>query len=501
MTREGQPHVMKVFLVVAVLSALSISGCMVGPDYHAPRRQAPVAWAGVSEASASQPSAATSQPAELARWWETFGDPKLTDLVNEALQANLSLQLAQARLRHARFQRGVVIGGLFPAASGTASYQRVRPAGATAKEADLWQAGLDAAWELDVFGGARRDVESANASVLAAREGVRDVQVSLAAEVALNYILLRGYQQQIVIARNNLKSQQHTADITHQRLAAGFVSALDVANADALVYTTESTIPVFEMSARQSIYAISVLLARPPADLLKDLSDTGDVPSAPAQLPVGLPSDLLRRRPDIRQAEAQVHAATAQIGVATADLFPKFSLTGDINWQAASTGSLFKDVSRSWGFGPSASWAIFQGGSIVSNIRAQEALRDQAFITYQQTVLNAFQDVENTLIALAKEQEHRKSLINAVTANRKAVDVSMQLYTQGQTDFLNVLNAERSLFVSEDAVVQSNRNVATDIIALYKALGGGWERPPVRQSTSAPAIQPQATVPGASATR
>jgi outer membrane protein, multidrug efflux system len=433
----------------------------------------------------------------LAQWWEALGDQKLTALVNEALHANLSLQLAQARLRQARSQRGVVVGGPLPAVNGAASYQRNRPAGAGAlvHEQNLFQTGLDAAWELDAFGGIRRNVESADASIMAAQESIRDVQVSLAAEVALDYVLLRGYQQQIVIARNNLKSQQHTAGITRHRFGTGFVSGLDVANADALVATTESVIPVLEMAAQQSIYAMSVLLARPPADLLKDLSETGGLPVTPHEIPIGLPSELLRRRPDIRMAEAQLHAAMAQIGVATADLFPKFSLTGNIGWQNTAGRDLFRDVSRSWSFGPSMSWAIFQGGSIVSNIQVQEALRDQAFITYKQTVLTALQDVENALTAMAKEQESRKSLTDAVAANRKAVNLSMHLYTQGQTDFLNVLNAQRSLFASEDALVQSNRNVATDLIALYKALGGGWENQPHRRQVASAPLTSPATAP------
>jgi NodT family efflux transporter outer membrane factor (OMF) lipoprotein len=297
----------------------------------------------------------------------------------------------------------------------------------------------------------------------------------LTAEVALNYVQLRGYQQQIVIAQNNLKAQRHTADITRQRFDAGLASGLDVANAAAQVATTEAQIPVLETSARQAIYALTVLLTRPPVDLVAELSETGALPAAPPEVPVGLPSDLLRRRPDIRQAEAQLHAATAQIGVAIADLFPKFSLTGSLTYQNDLLRNLFTDPSRSWSFGPSVTWPIFQGGSIVSNIRLQEALRDQSFITYQKTVLAALQDTENALVAFANEQEHRKSLNDAVESNRKAVDLATQLYTQGQTDFLSVLDAQRSLYASEDALVQSSRNVATSVVALYKALGGGWE--------------------------
>ena len=285
----------------------------------------------------------------------------------------------------------------------------------------------------------------------------------------------RGYQQQIVVAQDNLKTQQHTADITRQKQQAGFVSTLDVANADAQVATTQSQIPVLEISARQSIYALSVLLARPPAYLLKELSETKPLPVTPPEVPVGLPSDLARRRPDIRQAEAQLHAATAQIGVATADLFPKFSLTGNVSWQSNLLQNWFTNPARGSSFGPSLDWALFQGGSIASNIRVQKALRDQSFISYQKTVLTALQDVENALIASTKEQEHRQALNDAVVASRKAVDVSLELYSAGQTDFLNVLQAQGTLYASENALVQSNSSAAQDLIALYKALGGGWE--------------------------
>jgi NodT family efflux transporter outer membrane factor (OMF) lipoprotein len=424
----------------------------------------------------------TLQPAELTHWWQRFHDPQLTALVEQAINANLDLQLAEARLRQARAARGVVAGGLWPAVNSSATYQRTHP-GATNTESgtrdqDLFQTGLDAVWEFDIFGGIRRNVESANANIQATQASIRDALVSVAAEVALNYVQLRGFQQQIVIAQNNLKAQQHTAEITRQRFAAGFVNALDVANANAQVATTASQIPVLETSAQQAIYALSVLLARPPAALLQELSTTQPLPITPPEVPVGLPSELLRRRPDIRQAEAQIHVATAQIGVATADLFPKFSLTGSLTYQSNVLQNLFDGASRAWSFGPAVSWPIFQGGSIQSNIRVQEALRDQALITYQKTVLTALQDVENALIAFDKEWEHSKALNDAAVANRKAVDLSMQLYTQGQTDFLSVLDAQRSLYASEDALVQSTRNTATDLIALYKALGGGWENEP-----------------------
>jgi NodT family efflux transporter outer membrane factor (OMF) lipoprotein len=482
MKRERRLHSVPIFLAICGCIVLAASGCMVGPDYHPPRPDAPSGWAGVTQA-ATQPSVPTAQPAELTQWWNQFGDPMLTQLVEDALKTNLDVELAVARLRQARAALGIAVAPLWPAISASAAYQRqtpsaVSPHGNAGQAQNLYQAGFDAAWELDLFGGQRRNIESANANVQASIEGVSYAQVSLVAEVALNYVQLRGYQQEIVIAQSNLKAQQHTALITRQRSTAGLASALDVANAEANVATTEAQIPVFETSARQSIYALSVLLARPPADLLEQLTPTGDIPGVPPRIPSGLPSDLLRRRPDIRQAEAQLHAATAQIGVATADLFPKFSLTGTVGWQTNQLSTWWFDAGRMYSFGPSVTWQIFQGGAIVSNIRMQEALRDQAFITYKETVLGAFQDVENALIAFSKEQEHYKSLKDSVAANTKAVDLSLKLYTEGLLDFLNVLVAQRSLYTAQDALAQSNRNISTDLIALYKALGGGWETLP-----------------------
>ncbi len=458
-----------------LLALCLLNGCLVGPNYHPPPPTVPSVWLGVTEAPTSEPSVTTAQQAALTRWWQQFDDPMLAALVEEALGKNLDLQIAETRLRQARAARGVVVGGLWPAVTASGGYQRRNVPGVTQGDQDLYQAGLDAVWELDLFGGLRRNIESANATIQAAIENIRDAQVSLIAEVALNYIQLRGYQQEIVIAQNNLKAQQQTAEITHKQLKVGFASALDAANADANVATTESQIPVFETSARQSIYALSVLLARTPGDLVKQLSPTGNLPKVPARVPAGLPSDLLRRRPDVRSSEAQLHAATAQIGVAVSAFFPQFSLTGTINWQSNLLSTWWVNASKSFSVGPGVTWPIFQGGAIASNVRLQEALRDQAYITYQKTVLAAFQDVENALIAFAKEQQHRQALNDAVVANRKAVGLSLQLYTEGMADFLNVLNAQRSLYISEDALVQSERNIATDLIALYKALGGGWE--------------------------
>lgn len=456
--------------ILACLISILLIGCAVGPNYHPPKATVPNSWVSVTDTH--QPSMVTDQPADLARWWQQLKDPTLTELVEEALKANLSLSLAEANLRQARAVRGIAIAGLWPSANASGGYQRQQgPLYVTdGGTRNLFQAGLDAVWELDIFGGVRRNVESANANVQAAIENVRDVQVSIAGEVALDYAQLRGYQQEIVTARNNLKVQQQTLDITRKLYEVGFDTGLDMANQQSTVATTEAQIPVYETGARQSIYALSVLLARQPGDLVARLSPTGDLPAIPEQIPAGLPSDLLRRRPDIRQAEAQLHSATAQIGVAVAQLFPQFSLTGGVTWQSGQN--------RSSSVGPAMTWPFFQGGATISNIHAQEALRDQAFITYQQTVLTALQEVENAITSFSEEQKHNKSLSDAVAADHKAVDLSLQLFRAGQTDFLSVLTAQRTLYTDDSALTQSRENLVTELVALYEALGGGWEVAP-----------------------
>ena len=421
----------------------------------------------------------------MARWWAAFDDPVLVSLVERAIESNLDLKLAESRIRQARAARGVSIAGLGPVVNAGSSFQRSfsSPGGnqggkTNASEgviSDLYQIGFDASWELDIFGGVRRGVEATDADLLAAVEGRNGVLVTLAAETAVNYINLRGFQQQILIARNNLLAQQHSAELTRKIYLAGLTGALDTVNADAQAATTAAQIPVLESLAQQAIYSLSLLVAREPGALLSELSAPSPIPAAPPSVPAGVPSELLRRRPDIRGAEAGIHAATARIGVATADLFPKFTLSGAAGFQNNDFNSWLNWANRFWSFGPSVNWQIFNTGKTLSNIELTKTLQEQSFISYRQTVLTALQEVDNALIASAKERDHYQALSNAVDANRKAVLLATQLYTHGQTDFLNVLLAQRSLYASEDALAQSTRTVSTNIVALYKALGGGWE--------------------------
>jgi outer membrane protein, multidrug efflux system len=462
----------KTTLLILCGFTLLLNGCMVGPNYHRPDINTPSSWAGQTG-----PQAAASQDARLIKWWADFNDSSFVSLIERAMKSNLDIKLAQERILQARASRGVVSAGLWPTVDATADYTRSRtpaPIGQRARISNQFQTGWDAAWELDFFGGTRRNIEASDADIQAAIEDRRDVLVTLTAEVAVNYAELRGFQQRIIIAQDNLKAQQHSEGIVRQRFEGGFVSALDLANAEAQVATTLSQIPVFETSAQQSIYTIAVLLGQEPQSLLSELSPSAPIPMTPPEIPAGLPSEILRRRPDIRRTEAQIHAATARIGVATADLFPKFNLTGSVGYRNSDPGAL-QQRDNFWSVGPSVDWQIFNMGRVGANIDVQKALQRQSMLSYKKTILTALQDVENALIAYSKEKQHQQFLMDAVAANQKAVNLATQLYTEGQTDFLSVLDAQRSLFASEDALVQSTQNLVTDLIGLYKALGGGWD--------------------------
>ncbi len=465
-----------------------LAGCKVGPDYKPPEVQVPEAW--IEPVTTADTRSSESIDRDLATWWTLFRDPVLTSLIERAVVSNLDLRWAEARVREARAARAATGAGLGPSIDATGSFKRSRstvtvsetgpgiPGGSRTHTegviSNQYQAGFDAGWELDIFGGVRRGVEAAEADLRSVSETRRDVLVTLVAEVARDYIDLRRFQERLTIARRNLKAQRHSADLTRRRFEGGFVGALDVANAEAQAATTAAQIPSLETSVRQTLYRLSVLLAREPANLMEELSVYVSIPEQHPPVPIGVPSDLLRRRPDIRRAEADIQAATARIGVATADLFPRFYISGTFGFSGSESGSWTDWANRIWSLGPSASWSVFNSGQVRANIRLREAVRDQTLVAYQQTVLSALQEVENALIASAKEKDRRTSLLASVVANRKAVDLAMKLYAEGETDFLNVLSAQRSLYSSEDALAQSTHDVYVNLVGLYKAAGGGW---------------------------
>jgi len=467
---------MKLAKMAVAFLALA-SGCAVGPNYQPPQAGAPRQW------SLPLAGGETNSPAALADWWKNFGDTNLDSLMVTAVSSNLDLRIAEAHVREARAERDVAAGGLWPSLGSSASYSRNRwgqnsfpplPPG-TPLDYNLYNAGFDAAWELNVFGGNRRAVEAAGAEIGAAEYGRRDVLVSLLAEVARNYIEARGYQQRLAIARQNIRVQNEILDLTSNRFQNGLSSDLDVQQATALLNNTEAQVPSLETGFKQSVYALAVLLGQPPGALMDEMSAENPIPAAPPAVPVGLPSDLLQRRPDVQRAERDLAAATARIGVATADLFPKFSLTGTIGLESESSGNWFDYASRYWSAGPTLQWDIFEAGRIRANVRVQNARQEQALDSFQQTVLIALEDAENALTAYAKEQVRRESLARAVQADGQALDLSNQLYKSGLADFLNVLDSERSLDKAQDALIQSDQTISLDLVQLYKSLGGGWQ--------------------------
>ncbi|MCW5889254.1 MAG: efflux transporter outer membrane subunit [bacterium] len=469
---------------------------MVGPDYRPPEPDVPARW---SEA----PGQAEPSPGP-SRWWETFRDVQLDSLVDRAVAANLDVKLAEARVREARANRTIAAAPLFPWIDSSASYSRSQQSvnsfqsprfadvGGLAKPTSLYQAGFDASWEIDVFGGTRRGMEAAAAELEAQLLERGNVLLTLIAEVARNYVELRGAQRQLEVARQNLAFQRDTLELTRARFQGGLASELDVARAAAQVETTAAEIPLVERNYKAGVHRLSVLLAEAPGSLSDELTATRPIPEAPPALPPGLPSDLLRQRPDVGQAERQLAAATARVGVATADLFPKFSITGAAGLESISASDWFTGASKAWSFGPTISWPIFRGGQIVATIEVRNAQEEQALLFYGQTVLTALEDVENAIVAYTRERMRRASLSEAVVANQRAVDLAQQLYVRGLTDFLDVLDAQGNLLRSQTALTISDTSVSSSLIALYKALGGGWELfpPPADERSTVAALLP-----------
>lgn len=518
-------------LALAVLSGCILSGCAVGPRYHPPTPELPNRWHG---AQTERPEPAD---ANLHEWWRVFNDETLTELVQRAAEGNLDLRVAVLRIREARALRGIAAGELLPSLSGRGSYQRSKasangPAGGAAQApgpaaqfadsvargsagsalgqmlgtaapdlpagttnsiasalvgliprrsglpetdaADLHALGFDASWEIYVFGGVQRAIESADAYVGAAVEDYRSVLISLLAEVATTYIDIRTLQNQIEATRHNIKLQQDALSLARSRFELGLAPELNVRQAEANLATTESQLPALEAGLAMAIYRMGVLVGLEPSALHDELSVEGPIPEPPVETLVGIPADILRRRPDIRAAERRLAVATAEIGVATAELYPRFTLSGTLGLEATDFNHALDARSVSYGFGPAVRWNISDGLRNVHRIAAQEAATYQAYVLYERALLLALQEVEGSLVAYRREQARRDALLRAVEAARHSVRLAEKLYREGLTDFQNVLDAQRSLVNLDNALAQSRGQVAIDLVALYKALGGGW---------------------------
>jgi NodT family efflux transporter outer membrane factor (OMF) lipoprotein len=440
----------------AALLLLPTLACAVGPNYTKPEIPVPRAW------NEGRGMEATESAVSLATWWTEFQDPTLDRLVNEAVAGNLDLKIAAARIREARAARGIAASAGLPQLGVGAAYQNV------------FEAGFDASWEIDVFGGVRRDKEAALADVQAAEEGRREVLVTLLADVGRSYLELRGTQQQLRILEETLTAERDTLDIAKARLEAGLGAELDVARAEGLLKANEADRPVLERQIREAIYRLGVLVGREPSALANALETAADIPPVPPEIPLTLPSELLSRRPDLKRAERELAAATARIGVARAELFPRFSILGSFGRRSEDAGTLAKGSAQFWNLGPAVRWPIFSGGRIRANIEVHNARQEQALLQYEKQILTALEEVETALSAHTRERSREASLRAAVDSTRRALALATDRYTSGLENFLSVLDAERSVYAAEDQLVRSEKNAAVTLIAVYKALGGGW---------------------------
>jgi NodT family efflux transporter outer membrane factor (OMF) lipoprotein len=470
---------------------LLLGACTLGPDFERPPPPAmPPAW---NSATAAEPPAPD--------WWSAFGDAELTRLEERVAAANLDLRAATLRLAESRAQRRITGADEFPQITGNAIYQRVKPSakgplatlsqGAPVRSLDFYQYGFDALWELDLWGKVRRATEAADAQIEASAEARRDALVSVLAEVARDYLQLRGIQAQLRISKANQATAQDILDLTRKRAANGLSSQLDVADAAAQLATTQSDIPQLEQRQAQIINQLSFLLGQPPGALSDELITPAAVPPPPPRVPVGLPSELAERRPDIRQAEARLHAATAQIGVAKADFYPRITLSASFAMQAAKFADLANWDARSLTGGPLVSIPIFEGGKLSGNLALTETRQQEAALDYQRTVLSAWQEVADALVAYQAEQHRREQISVAVEQNRRALKLARSQYSDGFASFLQVLTAQQQLLAAEQKEADSITTVSANLVALYKALGGGWETTFPREEDAPPAASPR----------
>ncbi|MDH3997764.1 MAG: efflux transporter outer membrane subunit [Desulfuromonadales bacterium] len=480
---------MRFVVILSLALTLLTSGCIkVGPDFTPPPAPVAESWIDADESSL------VAEPGQHEEWWTVFGDAVLDDLIDEAYQQNLDLQVAGLRILEARARLGIATGSLYPqqqqfgaaAATVGASSHAANTISGDLHFKDL-TSGFSAAWELDFWGKFRRGVEAADAQFLAAIADYDDVMVTLTAEVARAYIQIRTLEERIRLAQESVVTQERSLEIAENRFDGGLVTELDVQQARSLLANTRAAIPRYQADYRQTQNALSVLLGIPPKDLSVRLQSEQykAIPQAPPEVTVGVPADLLRRRPDVRRAEQQAAAQSALVGVTKADLYPHFTLIGSVGLQASespytreggsSLSDLFSSDSVTYFAGPSLTWDLFNYGRIKNQVRVQDARLQQLVINYQNIVLNAAREVENALVGFLENQAQASYLSDAVTASRRSVDLSSLQYGEGLTDYQRVLDAQRGLTVDQDTLAVVKGSVANNLVNMYKALGGGWQ--------------------------
>jgi NodT family efflux transporter outer membrane factor (OMF) lipoprotein len=472
-----------------LLFALSLimASCAVGPNYHAPKTVAPPAFVAAPSPAAAVSSTKAPAPVDLASWWRSFNDPELDSLIDRAIQANPDLEIALTRLQEVRTGEAVLLGNVLPmvaasAAAGRGTGSDMTRAGAASalraadNKGSLDQieqvAGFDATWELDLFGGGRRAIEAGKYDIEAAAAARNAVLISIVADVARNYVDMRGLQMRLAILRDNIATAQQSRDFENARFDRGLTNELDFQLASRELATLQAELPPLQSEIQTAQYDIAVLLGQYPEDLTVELAKPGTLPILPESIEAGLPLDLLQRRPDVREAERQLAAATARIGVATADLFPHVMLSGGLGTQSAGIGA---QGSHIWAFGPSVYWPLLDFGTLDALVSIADLQAHERFVTYKKTVVDAVQDADTAIARFQSQEQRLKSLTDAIDASQRAVELAHQRYDRGLTDFLNVVDAERQQYNLEDQYTASQQDAADAFIYLYKALGGGWE--------------------------
>ncbi|MGI4861394.1 MAG: efflux transporter outer membrane subunit [Janthinobacterium lividum] len=470
--------------LAAAITAVAIAACTtVGPNYHAPVVAAPSAWGAEPQDVAS----GTVNDSVDAQWWKSFHDPELNRLVQRLAHQDLDFETAAERVLQARSQTKITAAAGLPQVDAKAQvvHERVSPGGTASLEVAApdasaefndWTTGLSASWELDLFGRVRRSVEAANASAITVVEAKHAIVLDGLAELASDYLSLRGAQAREGVARANLVTAEDTLRLTRNRLKNGVGSNLDVSRARAKQENIAATLPALRTTEARLINAIGLLLAESPRSLEVELTAAeAALPPVPPVVPVGLPSELVRRRPDVREAEAKLHLATAQTGVAVAAFYPDISLTGTFGTEGLQFSNLFSLYDRSFSVGPSIDLPLFKGGRLKGTLHLRESAQREAALSYKKTVLQAWRDVDDALTAYANAQLQSRQLSAVVEDDKAALTIARQQFAQGTVSYLDLNTAQTSLLGSEDALIRSDLAIRTDLVSLYKALGGGWD--------------------------
>jgi NodT family efflux transporter outer membrane factor (OMF) lipoprotein len=473
-----------------------LASCAVGPNYHAPAIETPHTFVAAS-ATAVRTAPGTHATVDLTQWWHALDDAELDSLIDRAIVANPDIEIALTRLQEVRTQETVLAGDALPqvaasaaAGRGTGSDLTVAGAAPALRAADnkgalngiSQVAGFAANWEIDLFGSYRRSIEAGKYDSEAAASTRNAVLISVIADVARNYVDMRGLQMRLAINRNDIATAQQSRDLQQARSDRGLTNELDLQLAERELSTLQSELPLLQSDIASAQYRIAVLLGQYPETLVEELARPGSMPSLPDTVEPGLPLDLLQRRPDVREAERQLAAATARIGVATANLFPHIALTGGIGTQSASVGA---HGSHIWAFGPSVYWPLLDFGALDALVNVADLQAHERLIAYKKAVVVAVQDADAAISSFEARERRLKNLADAMSASKRAVSLAQQRYDRGLTDFLNVVDAERQQYSLEDEYTASQQSAADAFINLYKALGGGWERhqdiPPIRR--------------------